>query len=128
MTQATANPAVARLTAAQVYDLHNQKIRRDAAVERQRQEIQGDMARLADLYANGSLKRKQAAPEPQFKEAVARTVTRLAGGLAASVAADKAKATRRARVLDDSPEAVAKREQRRTRRAARKLRQAAAQG
>ena len=120
--------ATARLTSAQAYALHAQKVRRDAAVERQRAEIQADIARLNDLYANGSLKRPGAKPEPQFKEAARFTVERLAGGLASSVAADRAASTRRKRVLDESPEAIEKREKRRQRRLARKARQAAAQG
>jgi hypothetical protein len=120
--------ATARLTASETYARHAAQVRRNAAIERQRVEIQADIARLNDLYANGSLKRPGAKPEPQFKEATRFTVERLAGGLASSVAADKAAVTRRARVQDTSPEAEAKREKRRARRAARKARQAAALG
>jgi hypothetical protein len=124
MSQTTVNPATSRLTTAEAYRRHAQQVRRNAAVERQRVEVQADLARLQELYANGSLKRKQAAPAPLFKEAATRTATRLPGGLAASVAADRAAAARRGRSLDTSEESVAKRERRRQRRLARKQRQA----
>jgi len=122
------NQATARLTTAQAYNLHIQKVRRDAAVERQRQDYQADIARIQALYAEGAPRKAPVEVKPQFTQAATYTVTQLAGGLAASVAADKAKVTRRSRALDQSPEAVQKREQRRARRAARKARQAAAQG
>ena len=120
--------ATARLTAAEVYKRHIQTVRRNAAIERQRQDYQADIARIQALYAEGSARKAPVEVKPQFKEAATYTVTQLHGGLAASVAADKAKVTRRSRALDQSPEAVAKREQRRARRAARKARQAADQG
>ena len=126
MTQTT--PATARLTVAEAYKRHIQTVRRNAAIERQRVEVQGDISRVQALYTEGSLKRQQAAPAPTYKEAATYVTTKLPGGAKASIAAEKAAVTRRKRVLDESPEAVAKREKRRARRAARKLRQAAAQG
>jgi hypothetical protein len=123
LTQATA-----RLTPAEAYNRQAAHDRRTAAIERQRVEIQADIARLNDLYANGSLTRPGAKPKPQFKEATRFTVERLAGGLDASVAADKAAVTRRTRAKDTSPEAEEKRARRRARRLARKQRQAAALG
>jgi hypothetical protein len=118
----------ARLSPAEAYKLHLQSVRRNAAIERQRQDYKADVARIQALYAEGAPRKAPAVVAPQFTEAGAYTVTRLPGGLKASAAADKAAATRRKRVLDESPEAVAKREKRRARRAARKARQAAAQG
>ncbi len=118
-----------KLTPAQAYDLHVQTVRRNAAIERQRQEIQADIARVQALYTEGAGRREPVVAKPQYKEAAAYTVTRLPGGLDASVAAEKGARTRRerqGRVLDMSPEAVAKREARRARRAARKARKAAA--
>ena len=120
--------ATARLTAAEVYKRHIQTVRRNAAIERQRVEVRADIERVQALYAEGAQRKAPVEVKPQFKEAVTYTVTQLHGGLKASLAADKASATRRSRALDQSPEAVAKREQRRARRAARKARQAAAQG
>jgi len=127
MAQNTVNPA-ARLTVQQAYALHVERTRRNAAIERQRVEVQADIARVQELYTEGSLKRQQAAPAPTYKEAATYVTTRLPGGAKASLAAEKAAVTRRKRELDMSPEAVAKREKRRERRAARKARQAAAQG
>jgi hypothetical protein len=124
----TTQPATARLTSAEVYKRHIQTVRRNAAIERQRAEVQADISRVQALYQEGSKRRLQAPVEPSFKEATAYTVTQLPGGVKASKAAEKAAVTRRKRVLDMSPEAVAKREKRRARRAARKARQAAAQG
>jgi hypothetical protein len=121
-------PALARLTPAETYNEYIKRVRRNAAIERQRVEVRADIERVQALYAEGSNKRLQPTPAPAFTEASAFTVNRLAGGLEASVAAEKATKTRRARVLDNSPEAEAKREKRRARRAARKARQAAAQG
>jgi hypothetical protein len=117
-----------KLTPAQTYALHLQKVRRQNAIDRMTAEVQADIKRVQALYTEGSTKRLQPAPEPTFKEATTYTVTHLAGGLEASVAASKAAKTRRARVLDMSAEAVAKREARRVRRAARKARKAAALG
>jgi hypothetical protein len=105
--------ATARLTSAQTYALHAQKVRRDAAIERQRQDIQADLNRLADLYKNGSLKRAQPAPAPAFNSATSYTVTKLAGG--AALSGRKGRSAK-----DTSPEAEAKRERRRARRAARR--------
>ena len=123
MTQTT--PATARLTVAEAYKRHIKTVRRNAAIERQRVEVQADVQRLQDLYANGSLKRKQEAPAPTYKEADTYVTTKLPGGAKASLAAEKAAVTRRKRVLDESPEAEARRARRRERRAARKARQAA---
>ncbi len=118
-----------KLTPAQAYDLHVQTVRRNAAIERQRQEIQADIVRVQALYTEGAGRREPVVAKPQYKEAAAYTVTRLPGGLDASVAAEKGARTRReraTRVLDMSPEAVARRERRRARRQVRKERQAAA--
>jgi hypothetical protein len=118
-----------KLTAAETYKLHLQKVRRQNAIDRMTAEVQADIKRIQALYAEGSTKRLQPAPEPTFKEAATFTTTRLPGGAEASVAAEKGARTRRerqGRVLDMSPEAVAKREARRARRAARKARKAAA--
>jgi hypothetical protein len=120
--------ATARLTAAEVYKRHIQTVRRQAAIDRRTAEAQAYIARIQALYAEGSGRKAPVEVKPQFKEAATYTVTQLHGGLKASLAADKASATRRSRALDQSPEAVAKRDQRRARRAARKARQAAAQG
>ena len=92
--------------------------RRNEAIARQAEEIQADIARLQDLYANGSHKRPGAKPEPAFTEATSYKVTRLPGG--ASLSGRKGRAPK-----DTSPEAEAKRARRRERRAARKARQAA---
>ena len=118
--------ATARLTASETYARHAAQVRRNAAIERQRVEVRAEIDRVQALYAEGSTKRLQPTPAPAFTTAARFTVERLAGGLASSVAADKAAVTRRARVQDTSPEAEAKREKRRARRAARKARQAAA--
>jgi hypothetical protein len=120
--------ATARLTAAETYKRHIQTVRRQAAIDRRTAEAQADIARVQALYAEGAPRKAPVEVKPQFKEAATYTVTQLHGGLKASLAADKASVTRRSRALDQSPEAVQKREQRRARRAARKARQAAAQG
>ena len=124
MTQTT--PATARLTVAEAYNRHIQTVRRNAAIERQRVEVQADIARVQALYAEGAPRKAPVEVKPQFKEAATFTVTTLPGGLKASKAAEKGAVTRRKRELDMSPEAVAKREKRRERRAQRKLRQAQA--
>jgi hypothetical protein len=121
----TTQPATARLTPAEAYKRHIQTVRRNAAIERQRVEVRADIERVQALYAEGSKRRLQAPVAPAFKESQTYTVQHLAGGLEASVAAEKAAVTRRKRVLDMSPEAVAKREKRRAARAARKARKAA---
>ncbi len=128
MTQTT-NPATQKLTASEAYNEHIKTVRRNAAIERQRQDYQADIKRVLALYAEGSTKRLQSTPVQTFTEAKAYAVVKLPGGLDASVAAEKGARTRRerqGRVLDMSPEAVAKREKRRARRQARKERQAAA--
>jgi hypothetical protein len=120
--------ATARLTASETYARHAAQVRRNAAIERQRVEVRADIERLQALYTQGAPRKAPVAVAPQFKEAAAFTTTHLPGGLKASAAADRAASTRRARSLDMSEEAVAKREKRRQRRLARKARQAAAQG
>jgi hypothetical protein len=122
----TTQPATARLTSAEAYKRHIQTVRRNAAIERQRVEVRADIERVQALYAEGAPRKAPVEVAPQFTESATFKVTKLAGGLKASVAADKAAVTRRKRELDMSPEAVAKREKRRARRAARKARQAAA--
>jgi hypothetical protein len=120
---------LAKLTPAEAYKRHIQTVRRNAAIERQRVEVQADLARLQALYTEGAGRKEPVVVKPQYKEAAAYTITRLAGGLEASKAAEKGARTRRersTRVLDMSPEAVEKREKRRARRQARKQRQAAA--
>ncbi len=117
---------LAKLTPAEAYKRHIETVRRNAAIERQRLEVQADIARVQALYTEGAGRKEPVVAKPQFTEAKAYTVTRLPGGLEASKAAEKGAATRRGRNLDMSPEAVAKREKRRARRAARKARQAAA--
>ena len=107
-----------RLTPAEVYKLHVQKVRRNAAIERQAKEIQADVARVQALYTEGSTRKAAPAPEPAFTEATTYKVTRLPGG--ASLSGRKGRAPK-----DTSPEAEAKRARRRERRAARKARQAA---
>jgi hypothetical protein len=124
----TTQPALARLTPAETYNQYIKRVRRNAAIERQRVEVRADIERVQALYAEGAPRKAPVAVAPQFTETTTYTVTHLAGGLKASVAADKAAVTRRKRVLDNSPEAEAKREKRRARRAARKARQVAAQG
>jgi hypothetical protein len=116
----TTELSTARLTAAQAYNLHIQKVRRDAAVERQRQDYQADIARVQALYAEGASRKAPTVVKPQFKQAATYTVTQLPGGAKASAAAEKAAATRRSRAKDTSPEAEARRAKRRARRAARK--------
>jgi hypothetical protein len=123
MSQTTPE-ATARLTSAETYSAYIKRVRRNAAIERQRQDYQVDIARIQALYAEGAPRKTPVVVEPQFTEAAAYTTTRLSGGAKASAAADKAAVTRRKRELDMSPEALAKREKRRERRAARKLRQA----
>ena len=126
MAQTTqVNPATDKLSVAQAYANHIARVRRQAAIDRHTAESRAETQRVLDLYENGSLKRKQPEPEPAFKPASTYVTTRLPGGAKASLAAEKAAVTRRKRVLDESPEAVAKREKRRARRAARKARQAA---
>jgi hypothetical protein len=115
-----------RLTPAQAYALHAAQVRRNAAIERQRVEIRADIVRLQALYADGSLCRRKTPVAPAFVEATRFTTERLAGGLKASVAADKAAVTRRKRQMDMSPEAEARRAKRREQRAARKARREAA--
>jgi hypothetical protein len=120
---------LAKLTPAEAYKRHIETVRRNAAIERQRVEIQADIARVQALYTDGAGRKEPVVTKPQYKEAAAYTVVKLPGGLDASVAAEKGARTRRersTRVLDMSPEAVAKREARRARRAARKARKAAA--
>jgi len=107
---------LARLTPAEVYKLHIQKVRRNAAIERQAKEIQADVARVQALYTEGSTRKAAPAPAPQFTEATSYTVTRLPGGAALSGR------KRSAASADAATEA--KRERRRARRAARKARQA----
>ncbi len=120
---------MSKLSPAAAYAKQKWEDRRQAALDRINDPaIQAEVQRIQALYAEGSTRRQQPAPAPQFKEASTYTVTRLPGGAKASKAAEKAAATRRGRPLDESPEAVAKRERRRARRAARKARQAAAQG
>jgi hypothetical protein len=126
MTQTTVNPATAKLTVAEVYKRHIATVRRNAAIERQRVEVQADIARVQALYTEGAGRKAPVVVKPQFTEASAYVTTKLPGGAAASKAATKAAATRRKRELDMSPEAVAKREKRRARRQARKERQAQA--
>jgi hypothetical protein len=118
--------ATARLTPAETYNQYIKRVRRNAAIERQRVEVRADIERVQALYAEGAPRKAPVEVAPQFTESATFKVTKLAGGLKASVAADKAAVTRRKRELDMSPEAVAKREKRRARRAARKARQAAA--
>ena len=107
--------ATARLTPAEAYKLHIATVRRNAAIERQRQDYQADIARVQALYKEGSKRRLQAPAAPAVKEPEAYTVTRLPGGAKASK-----------RQLDMSPEAVARREKRRQQRAARKAKREAA--
>ena len=115
-----------KLSPAAAYAKQKWEDRRAAALERINDPaIQAEVKRIQELYAKGSVRRPAPAPAPQFKEATRFTVTRLAGGAKASQAAERAAATRRGRPVDNSPEAVAKREKRRARRAARKARQAA---
>ena len=121
----TTELATARLTTAEVYKRHAQTVRRNAAIERQRQDYQADIARVQALYTEGSSRKAPVVAKPQFKQAATYTVTQLPGGAKASAAAEKAAATRRSRAKDTSPEAEARRAKRRARRAARK---AAAQG
>ena len=123
MAQTT--PATARLTVAEAYNRHIQTVRRNAAIERQRVEVQADIARVQALYTEGAGRKEAPKVKPQYTEATTYVTTKLPGGAKASLAAEKAAVTRRKRVLDESPEAVAKREKRRARRAARKARQAA---
>ncbi len=122
----TTNPATTRLTSAETYALYIKRVRRNAAIERQRQDYQADIARVQALYSEGAPRKAPTVAKPLFQEAPTFTLTQLPGGLKASVAADKAAVTRRKRNLDMSPEAVAKREKRRAQRAARKARKAAA--
>ena len=105
-----------RLTPAEAYKRQVQADRRQAAIERRTAEGQAEVARLLDLYANGSLKRRsaEAAPVP---EPTSYTVKRLPGGAALSGR------KRSAASADEATEA--KRAKRRERRAARKARQAA---
>ncbi len=117
---------LAKLTPAEAYKRHIETVRRNAAIERQRVEIQADIARVQALYTDGAGRKEPVVAKPQYKEAAAYTVVKLPGGLEASKAAEKGAATRRGRNLDMSPEAVEKREKRRARRQARKQRQAAA--
>jgi len=86
-----------KLSPAEAYQRHLQSERRNAAIERQRADYQEDIARLLELYANGSLRRPGTKPERKVKEATSYTTTRLAGGLESSLAADKAAKTRRDR-------------------------------
>jgi hypothetical protein len=119
---------LAKLTSAEAYKRHIQTVRRNAAIERQRVEVQADLARLQALYTEGAGRKEPVVDKPQFTEAKGYTVVKLPGGLEASKAAEKGARTRRersTRVLDMSPEAVQKREARRARRAARKARKAA---
>ena len=121
--------ATARLTPAEAYNEHIKRVRLQAAIDRRTAESRADTQRVLDLYTNGAPRKEPVVVKPQFTEAAAYTVTRLPGGLEASKAAEKGARTRRertTRVLDMSPEAVAKREARRARRAARKARKAAA--
>ena len=120
-------PSTARLTVAEAYNRHIQTVRRNAAIERQRVEVQADIARVQALYTEGAGRKEAPKVKPQYTEATTYVTTKLPGGAKASLAAEKAAVTRRKRVLDESPEAVAKREKRRARRADRKARQAAAQ-
>jgi hypothetical protein len=121
--------ATARLTPAEAYNEHIKRVRLQAAIDRRTAESRADTQRVLDLYTNGAPRKEPVVVKPQYQEAAAYTVTHLPGGLEASKAAEKGARTRReraTRVLDMSPEAVAKREARRARRAARKARQAAA--
>ncbi len=118
---------LAKLTPAQAYDLHIRKVRIQAAIDRRTAESRADTQRVLDLYTHGAGRKAPAEVKPQFKEAATYTVTKLPGGLKASVSAEKAAKTRKARVLDMSPEAVERRERRRARRQARRQRQQAAQ-
>lgn len=118
--------STARLTASETYALHATQVRRNAAIERQRVEIRADIERVQALYVSGSTRRLKTPVAPAFAEATRFTTERLAGGLKASVAADKAAVTRRKRQMDMSPEAEARRAKRREQRAARKARREAA--
>lgn len=118
-----------KLSPAAAYAKQKWEDRRQAALDRINDPaIQAEVQRIQALYAEGAPRKAPVEVKPQFKEASTFTVTRLPGGLKASKAADKAAVTRRTRVLDNSPEAVAKREKRRARRAARKARKASALG
>jgi len=86
-----------KLTPAEVYKLHLRQVRRQNAIERMTAEVQADIARVQALYAEGSTKRLQPAPELTFKEATQFTTTRLPGGAKASVSAEKGARTRRER-------------------------------
>jgi hypothetical protein len=111
--------ATARLTPAQAYALDAQRVRRDAAIERQRLDYQADLARVQALYANGVGRKAKPVVEPTFTEATTFTVKQLAGG--AALSGRKRRPVTPAADLDATAEA--KRERRRARRLARKARQ-----
>ena len=96
--------------------------RRNEAIARQATEVQADIARLQELYANGSLRKATPTVAPTYKEATTFTVKQLAGG--AALSGRKRRPAAPAADLDAAAEA--KRERRRQRRLARKQRQAAA--
>ena len=93
----TTNPATARLTTAKAYDLYIKRVRRSAAIERRGGEVRADNQRIQALYSEGAPRKAPGASKPGFKEASTYTVIELPGGVKASLAAEKAAATRRAR-------------------------------
>jgi hypothetical protein len=120
-----------KLTPAEAYNEHIKRVRIQATIDRRTAESRADTQRVLDLYTNGAPRKEPVVVKPPYTEAAAYTVTHLPGGLEASKAAEKGARTRRertTRVLDMSPEAVAKREARRARRAARRQRKLAEQG
>ncbi len=75
-------------------ELTNRTLRAQLAAERR--EYAADNARIAALYAEGSLTRQAAAPAPTVAEPTQYTVTVLPSAVAAQARAAKAAATRRA--------------------------------
>lgn len=91
---------MAKITTAQAYKNQVKVDRRAAAAERRAPGVAAYDARVKEMYRGGTEQQHQKkAPETQVVDGRTYKVTRLAGGLKASLAAEKAARTMRARRL-----------------------------
>ena len=91
---------MAKLTTQESYKLQAQADRRAAAAERRAPGLAAYDARVKEMYRGGTEQQRQKrAPEAQVVDGRTYKVTRLAGGLKASLASEKAARTMRARRL-----------------------------
>ena len=89
-----------KTTTQESYKLQAQADRRAAALERRAPELSAYDARVKEMYRGGTEQQRQKRePEAQVVYGGTYKVTRLAGGLKASLASEKAARTMRARRL-----------------------------